>query len=83
MKMDVGGNKRVSSPRVADPYLAIKQDTPQFADSLLNLPDCPVWIHEKALYKVLTFPSGPAFGRRQSLNCLMKGKGNRAGILQE
>ena len=71
--MDVGGNKRVLSPRVADPYLAIKQDAPQFAVSLLNLPNCPVWIHEKALYKVLKLPSSPAFGQRQSLNCLMKG----------
>ncbi len=65
--------KKALSPGKADPYPAIKKNIPLFVASFLNLPDCQVWIHEKALSKVMKIPLGPAFGQRQSLNCLMKG----------
>jgi hypothetical protein len=65
--------KKALSPGKGDPYPAIKKNIPLFVASFLNLPDCQVWIHKKALSKVMKLPSGPAFGQRQSLNCLMKG----------
>jgi len=57
----------------ADPYTAIKKKIPLLINSIRNLPDCPVWIHERALYKVLKLTSGPTYGQRDVLDCLMRG----------
>ena len=57
----------------ADPYAAIKNKIPLLINSISNLPDCPVWIHKRALYKVLKLTSGPTYGQRDVLDCLMRG----------
>ncbi len=67
------GNQTSLVPSKDDPYPVIKQANPLLVDSFLNLPNCLVWIHEKALYKVIKLPPGAAFGQRHSLICLMKG----------
>jgi hypothetical protein len=66
-------NQTSLAPSKADPYMVIKQAITLLVDSFLNLPDCLVWIHKKALYKVIKLPFGAAFGQRHSLNCLMMG----------
>ena len=60
-------------PNTRDPYGAIKNKIPYLINSISNLPDCPVWIHEKAIYKVLKLSSGPTYGQRDVLDCLMRG----------
>ena len=55
-----------------DLYAVIKERIPLLVNSISNLPNCPVWIHEKALYKVLQLTSGPTFGPRAILDCLMR-----------
>ena len=57
----------------ADAYAAIKNKIPLLINLISNLPDCPVWIHERALYKVLKLTSGPTYGQRDVLDCLMRG----------
>jgi len=54
-----------------NPYPVIKNNIPELANALLDLPDCPVWIHEKELCKITKMPSGNAFGQRHSLSCLL------------
>lgn len=40
-------------------------------ESLMTTPDCPVWIHEKQLYRILSIPTGTYFGRYHSLSCII------------
>ena len=49
------------------PYATIKDRIASLATSLYNIPDSPVWIHEKQVHQLISLPSGPSFG---SLNCL-------------
>ena len=54
-------------------YSAIKEKVPQFAEMLMILPDSGVWIHEKALHRLLKLPQGNTFGPRLALTHLMRG----------
>ena len=49
------------------PYATIKDRIASLATSLYNIPDSPVWIHEKQVHQLISLPSGPSFG---PLNCL-------------
>lgn len=39
----------------------------------MELPPSSVWIHEKAIYHLISAPKGETFGERNSLTCLMNG----------
>ena len=41
--------------------------------NLMELPPSSVWIHEKAIYHLISAPKGETFGERNSLTCLMNG----------
>ncbi len=69
----MGGSGKAVRTRPDDPFPSIRNQIPSLVNSLLELPDSPVWIHEKALAKTLKLPSGSAFGQRHSLTCIMKG----------
>lgn len=57
----------------ASPYSVIKDKLRGIAHSFNNIPDSPVWIHEKQIYDLASVPSGPKFGQRSSLSLLLKG----------
>ena len=49
--------------RRPSPYEAIKNNLQDMADTLLGLPESGVWVHEKALYKVIGgTPGAPMSG---------------------
>ena len=50
----------------------MKGKVPNLAQALLDLPDCPVWIHEKELCKILKVLSGARFGQMHSLTCKLE-----------
>jgi hypothetical protein len=39
--------------------------------ALMNLPPCPVWIHESHVHNALSLPRGPTFGQYHVLTCLL------------
>jgi len=64
--------------RRPSPYEAIKNNLQDMSDALLWLPESGVWVHEKALYKVIGGTpgapmSGDKFGPRDCMNCLLNG----------
>jgi len=62
-------NKRTTNS--PNPYPVIRNKIPELVKALLDLPDCPVWIHEKQLCRIIKMPSGNTFGQRHSLSCLL------------
>ena len=61
------------SARPKHPYPAIKDKIPPIEDALMGLPSCPVWMHEKAIYKLCKVQGGPSYGERAALNCVVAG----------
>mmetsp|Transcript_30425 Transcript_30425/g.51875 ORF Transcript_30425/g.51875 Transcript_30425/m.51875 type:complete len:260 (+) Transcript_30425:765-1544(+) len=49
----------------------IRSQIPSLAKKLLDLPDCPVWIHEMELCRIIEMPPGKIFGHRSYLTCLL------------
>ena len=62
-----------SRPKPKHPFPFIKDSIPKMEDALMGLPFSPVWIHEKAIFKLCRVPKGQSFGERASLTCLLKG----------
>ena len=55
------------------PYATIKDRIASLATSLYNIPDSPVWIHEKQVHQLISLPSGPSFGPLNCLTLLLSG----------
>lgn len=57
-------------------------EMPQLINELMSVPDIPIWIHETALCKMLSMPSGEVYGQNSALTCIIstikKGKGGNA-----
>mmetsp|Transcript_31735 Transcript_31735/g.57458 ORF Transcript_31735/g.57458 Transcript_31735/m.57458 type:complete len:96 (+) Transcript_31735:170-457(+) len=68
-------NKRTTNS--PNPYPVIRNKIPELVKALLDLPDCPVWIHEKQLCRIIKMPSGNTFGQQHSLSCLLGMHGER------
>jgi hypothetical protein len=56
-----------------DVYLDLRDKISFLADKLIALPECDVWIHEKALFKILRLPRGDHYGFRDCLSAIIQG----------
>jgi hypothetical protein len=58
-----------------DVYLDLRDIISVLADKLIALPACDVWIHEKALFKILILglPRGDCYGFCDCLSAIIQG----------
>ena len=68
-----GPGKMAITKKAASAYPDIHSKVKSLAKSLMELPDAPVWIHEKALNKLLKMTQGDRWGQRHGLTCIVTG----------
>ncbi|MCP4744568.1 MAG: hypothetical protein GY874_00265 [Desulfobacteraceae bacterium] len=68
-----GPGKMAITKKAASAYPDIHSKVKSLAKNLMELPDAPVWIHKKALNKLLKMPQGDWWGQRHGLTCIVMG----------